>query len=487
MRSLPPFLKILPLVIVGILLAEAIDMPWWVAAIGGGVCSFITFVPQPRTLSQLYITFAIVLWSMAVALLRQPYNASEPSGPTLHQAHITTTPHTSGRWQRCDAEIVLQGRKRELLLYADTSVTISLGERGYLRGYLNPLPEGGYGSLMNRRGYVGRLYVTKEADWQPYDTLQTPAIIAQRARHSLIQRLERLEMGSDERAVVEAMLLGERRGITPALREDYSRAGGSHLLAISGLHVGIVAMVIWWLTWFIPLVGRRGHIWRNIVAALIMLLYAAVTGLSPSVIRATIMFLTAQMALAYGTLKSALNLLFGAATIMLLINPNNLFDISFLLSFIAVGGIAIGYEPAREFFALPGRGPQKALMGVVIIGICSTLATLPLVAYTFSVVSLVGIFLNPIVILTAQIIVLGGLIWVTLPLEVLRPVAEWIVGGAARVQNSVVREAASLPWAAIDVELPRWIMLLGYLLLAVGVIVAALWKEKKRWSVEEKS
>jgi hypothetical protein len=99
-------------------------------------------------------------------------------------------------------------------------------------------------------------------------------------------------------------------------------------------------------------------------------------------------------------------------------------------------------------------------------------------------VSLVGIFLNPIVILTAEIIVLAGFIWVSLPLGTLAPTMGWIIGGAAKVQNAVVEYASSLPYSALDVELPEWVVVVGYLMMGVGVLIAVLWKDRKQWRVE---
>jgi competence protein ComEC len=255
-------------------------------------------------------------------------------------------------------------------------------------------------------------------------------------------------------------------------------------LAISGLHVGLVAMLVLGFCWLLPIATRRGHILRSVVAILTMLLYAFATGLSPSVVRATLMFCTAQMALAYGSAKSSLNLLTAAATVMLIVNPNNLFDISFQLSFLAVVGITLGFGPLMELTgATHSRRPIRALWGVVIVGLTSTIATLPLVGHTFSTVSLVGIFLNPLVIVTAEIIVLLGFIWVTLPLGFLQPVASTLIQGAAELQNRLVEGAGSLSWAALEVEIPAWVVVLSYLLMATGIIVSLLWKEKKVWKI----
>ncbi len=417
--------------------------------------------------------------------IRTPQTTPEPSSPTEHIVTISTTPHTSGRWQRCEATTEWCGRRAKIQLRADTSLYISLGERGTASGYLNPLPEGSYGNLMRRRGFVGTLYLTHPAYWHATDTISTPLIAARRVQHTLTSRIDSLGLEPNEEAIVKAMLLGERSGISPSLRKAYSRAGASHILAISGLHVGIVAMLVWWFCGLLPIVGRRGHIVRNCIASVVMVLYAVICGLSPSVVRATIMFVVAQMALGYGTSRNTMNTLCGAVTIMLLANPNNLFDISFQMSVVAVAGILVGYRPLNDYFG--GREHQTLLtplLGVVIVGLCSTFATLPLVAHTFSTISLVGIFLNPIVILTAEIIVMGGLIWVSLPFEWLQPIAKWVIGGAAEVQNRAVEYASGLSWSAVECQVPLWVTLLAYGAMLVAVVVASQWKERKRWKME---
>lgn len=484
MRNLPPFLKILPLVVVGILLVEVVAIEAWWVAVAAALCSLLGFLWRKKSVGELYIALSILLWAMCATEIRTPQTTPEPSHPTEHLVTITTSPYTSGRWQRCEATTKWGDRSTKIQLRADTALCVSLGERGTASGYLNPLPEGSYGDLMSRRGFVGTLYLTHTTDWHPTDTITTPTIAARRAQSVLLGRIESLGLESDEEAVVSAMLLGEKSGITPSLRKAYSRAGASHILAISGLHVGIVAMLVWWLCGLLPLAQRRGHIVRNCVASVIMILYAVICGLSPSVVRATIMFVVAQMALGYGTSRSAVNTLAGAVTLMLLANPNNLFDISFQMSVVAVAGILVGYRPIYDYF---GSGDSclvpHALLGVVVVGLCSTFATLPLVAHTFSVVSLVGIFINPIVILTAQIIVMGGLIWVSLPFGWLQPVAKWLIGGAAEVQNSVVEYAAGLSWSAVECQVPLWITIVAYGAMLITIVVASQWKERKVWKL----
>lgn len=485
MRTLPPFLKILPLVVVGILLGEVVAIGAWWVAVAALFCSVVGYILRRKWAGEAYIALSILLWALCSAEIHTPHTIPQPSAPDEYHINITTTPYVVGRWQRCDATTTKDGRNEKIMLRVDTTIVVSLGERGVARGFLNPLPEGSYGSLMSRRGYIGTLYLTSPHDWQPTDTLHSPTIVSRTIQRTLLSRLDSLDLEPDDRGVVKAMLLGWRGEVTPSLRDAYSRSGASHILAISGLHVGIVAMVVWWLCWLLPIVGRRGHLIRNILASVVMICYATICGLSPSVVRATIMFVVAQTALCYGTSRSVVNTLAGAATVMLLANPNNLFDVSFQLSFVAVVGIVVGMPIGTDHFGLrSGSLAWRTLLGIVLVGLCSTLATLPLVAHTFSIVSLVGIFINPIVILTAEIIVVGGLIWVSLPLEWLRPIAEWIIGGAARLQNRVVEYAASLDWAAVECEVPLWVTLVAYVMMLAGIALGATWKQKKVWKMK---
>lgn len=482
MRNLPPFLKILPLVVVGILLGNALAIGAWWVAVAAAACSLVGYLWRRKGVGELYIALSILLWAMASTEIRTPQQTPEPSAPSEIEVTIATVPHTSGRWQQCEATTTIDNRRAKIMLRADTTATIHLGERGIAHGYLNPMPEGSYGNLMKRRGFVGTLYVTSALDWQSLGTTSSPTIAARRVQHTLSGRIDSLGLERDNGAIVKAMLLGERSDIDSSLRKAYSRSGASHILAISGLHVGIVAMVVWWLCWLLPIAGRRGHAVRNCIASLVMILYATICGLSPSVVRATLMFVVAQMALCYGTSRNTSNALCGAATVMLLFNPNNLYDISFLLSATAVAGILVGLRPVTEFMGGEGGGALlRGLRGVVVVGLCSTLATLPLVAHTFSTASLVGIFINPIVILTAEIIVTIGLIWVSLPFGWLQPIARAIIGGAAELQNRTVEYASGLSWAAVECAVPKWVVLVAYGLMIGALVAATQYRERRVW------
>lgn len=146
--------------------------------------------------------------------------------------------------------------------------------------------------------------------------------------------------GATRGAVCRAMVTGDRSGITQELRTAYSRSGLSHLLAVSGLHTGIVFALINLMLWWLPLL-HRGHLVRNLLATVCIWLFVAAAGFPPSAVRAAVMCTMLQFALASASEYVALNALAAAGFGMLLWNPAWLGDISFQLSFIAVAAILV--------------------------------------------------------------------------------------------------------------------------------------------------
>ena len=261
------------------------------------------------------------------------------------------------------------------------------------------------------------------------------------------------------------MTTGERGEIGNELRKYYSASGASHLLAVSGLHIGIAFMLINIL--LLPLILLRyGNVVRSVVAVALIWLYVWLCGVSPSAVRAAIMFSLLQFSLSSLREYASVNILAGTAFVMLALDSHLLFDISFQLSFIAVAGIVLWAMPLYRLCATRFK-VANIVIGVLIVGLTSTFATMPLVANTFSTISLVGVLINPVVILLANIIVLAGLLSLGIP-----PVAA-IAEISAKWQNSIIEWSASLPFGHFNATIPDWVMWVLYLLF--GVVTLAIW------------
>ncbi|MBI2860863.1 MAG: DNA internalization-related competence protein ComEC/Rec2 [Chloroflexi bacterium] len=254
-------------------------------------------------------------------------------------------------------------------------------------------------------------------------------------RHSLSRSLARA-LPEPQASLAQGIVLGIREGIPPAVKAAFAKTGAAHLLAISGLHLGIVAgMVLGASLW---LLGRRYylHIWPALAT---VWFYAALTGANPPVLRGAIMaslFLAAEL---LGRQRSAITALVFAAALMAGASPYILGDVAFQLSFLAMAGLVFLFPAFREM----GRGRVRAILGegrmtsaacVVTDSLSATLAALvfiwPVIAYYFGAVSL----LSPLATLLA--------------LPVLPPTIVFgaLTGAAGLLSQSLAQAAGWLSW-----------------------------------------
>ena len=374
--------------------------------------------------------------------------AAEPAVPrgvrTAFEVAVEGIPADRGRYVAAEAVVALwrdpaTGRWHpsgdRVMLYADSLTPLTAGERFVCRGEVRPFRGGAesYRRLMRRRGFAGTLSVSGRT------LLERLPGHTGRLHHRAAERLARLPLGGDAGAVVRAMAAGDRSGITPELRTAYSRSGLSHLLAVSGLHTGIVFALVNLALWWLPLL-RRGHLVRNVLAAGAVWLFVAAAGAPPSAVRAAVMCTVLQTALASASEYVALNALAAAAFGMLLWQPAWLGDISFRLSFLAVAGI--------------------------------------LAWHTFGTVPLAGLLVNPAAIALATAVVFGGALWMLLPAGPLAPAFALVTGTAAEGINALARLTASLPGGAAEYALGGTQTAILYLLFALATLAA--------WSAEPK-
>lgn len=180
--------------------------------------------------------------------------------------------------------------------------------------------------------------------------------------------------------VATALSLGEKSDLSAETRNAFSSAGAMHVLAVSGMHVGILLLIIDFLCKNIKIL-RNTYI--NIGLSLVAVwFFAFLTGSSPSVLRAACMFSILSIGTAFGYSKISLSSIIMSACIILLYNPFLLFDIGFQLSYTAMLGISFFFDPISNVVTLPKKYLQKAWDGVA-LGIAAQIGTLPLTLYYF--------------------------------------------------------------------------------------------------------
>ena len=201
--------------------------------------------------------------------------------------------------------------------------------------------------------------------------------------HSLREKLSSqlsTMLDEDVLGVANALLLGDKQLLSAETRTHFSNAGAMHVLAVSGLHVGIVLYLLMFVLGRFPkIISKRTAV---IVAVVIIWMYAGVTGFSPSVIRASFMFSMLALAQLSGRNFESMNILFFTAFVLLIIDPLLIYDIGFQLSYLAMVGIFMLYPIVSTWFYIDNKWVQKLWEGTA-VGIAAQALTVPLTLYYF--------------------------------------------------------------------------------------------------------
>jgi competence protein ComEC len=261
-------------------------------------------------------------------------------------------------------------------------------------------------------------------------------------RNELLNRYKTQSVDDEQYAVLVAMTLGDKSALTKELRETYSVTGASHILALSGLHLGIIYLLLFRLT-----LGRRRSWLSQVVIILSIWAFAFLTGLSTSVVRSATMISIYALFSVAGRHRSPVNILCFTAIVMLLVNPASLFDIGFQLSFSAVLAILLLMPLFESFFPenyFAGRPLQRYIYNMVGLSVAAQIGVAPLIAYYFGRFSTYFLLTNFIVIPAATIILYGALLVVLVPS--LAPVLLGFVG----ILNKALGWISQMPCASID-------------------------------------
>ena len=277
---------------------------------------------------------------------------------------------------------------------------------------------------------------------------------------------------SPQREILEAMTIGNQKAIPQEVRDNFAETGTSHILSISGLHVGMVAAAGFFLIFVLlkssEYLMLRFNIIKVATAAAIVpvIIYALVAGMGTTVLRSMLMTLAFLTALLIGRQKDLYNILFGAALIILIIAPESLFEISFQLSFSAVFAI-IYIAPRLSGWALPlplsaPRWLQTGMRCIylfLLVSAAATLGTLPIIVYYFNRVSAVSLIANLVAVpllgmlalIPAMVFILTSLFSPSLA-GFLVSVSSFFAGIAVAIINRL----ASLPWSSFSFVKPNY-------------------------------
>ncbi|MBW2061829.1 MAG: DNA internalization-related competence protein ComEC/Rec2 [Deltaproteobacteria bacterium] len=320
------------------------------------------------------------------------------------------------------------------------------------------------------------------------DCIPSPILLLDRFRNNSARFLDQA-MAQPARGLVKTMLLGIRDDIEPEVKEAFRRLGLAHLLAISGLHIGLIAAASYWLFLKLLLLWPGLALRLNLLGLSILLslgpviLYTGLAGGRPSTVRAAIMVGVFCLAFLLSKRRDLLTALAAAAWAILIFQPGAVFSVSFQLSFAAVGAIIIIAPRLTDFSQArvdptAGDAVRRPLLGRVramaSITIAAFLGTAPIVAHHFNQLPLLtlpaNLILTPLIVL---IIIPPGLFGL-----VLAPIFPWaakiIFLGIERmlwILLATIEGAASWPWVNLTVPSPGPVFIIGYYLLLISLFL----------------
>lgn len=499
-----PLLRIAVVLCAGIIMGDGVGdrVPLWLWLSILGLLLFpLCFTRFKPVIETCLIFFAVFVLGIWITVLKEGrLRVVLPEKEVEYEAIVTSQPVVRGKVIRFDMLITRCANSRceqplrvKAALLRDTVEgryrQISIGDALMARSVLThptqfyPQSHFDYGRWLQVHGFIAEtfIYYTQWREILPDCSVlsgwERIRLSALRLRQQLTDRYVVGGIDGEARVVVAAMTLGDKSELSRDIKEAYSIAGGSHILALSGLHLGIIYA---FLTLLFP--RRR---WRMITQGFVLSSiwgYVILVGMSPSVVRAAVMISIYVVASLLGRNRMSVNALSLAAIVMLISNPLDLWDVGFQLSFAAVLAIFILFRPIYNI--LPDRFPSslhivKVLWSMVAVSVAAQVGTAPLVAFYFGRFSCYFLLTNFLVIPAAMIILYSSFAMFALaPFVTIQKYLANFILLVAECLNGGVFHIAALPGAAIEgIDINQWQLILIYLLI-VCVYIAVHYVRK---------
>lgn len=455
----------------------------------GWLCVLLVFILIRRRTGIQSRLFGLWIFVLCLALGAAHGAISRPSDPTLPvdkpvfiRGMVINEPDSANSLLRCELSL-------ELLYVNDTvypcftqlqvyfhpgadSLVPRPGETWQWLGLLRPIRNSGnpgspdFEAIMQKKNCWYRFYASPLL--LPRHSVRTMGISCRPgiAGHMRNFYFDSWQAGEEELALLKAVCLGDRSTLTEEMQVNYGAAGGMHLLAVSGLHVGL----IWWVLqgatrWMVR--TQRAELLRTLIVLALLWFYASVTGFSSSVCRSVTMFSFISAGKISGQRTQSLNVILASALMLLVIQPSRLMELGFQLSYAAILGIVIFYPLLQRFFRI--KNPLlRWLWNAASVSLAAQLLAAPLVIYHFHYLPVYSVLSSILAIPVLSLLI--ALFTISVPFilsGILDPVFFEILGRLAWLMNFTMETVSAFPGALIEdlhLSLPAlclWMLFLG--------------------------
>ena len=506
-----PFLRlIIPLVlgiVTGLFEFDLFQIPFAVIALLFLILCFI-----PLSMRKLFsfkyrwvagILFFLFLFSMSFETSRREFHRKQnhfrldfPSGQQLYIGDIIEPPVQKPKSSKIILKLIARKEKGEwknheenILVYISKDIRsegLFYGDRLLFRCRMTePLESVIPGSFDNKKhlshkGIFLQAMINREQWVKVGNNYQNGLFrLAMKWRNDLLDLLRNLDLGMREFAIASAMLLGYVDEVESGVMKDYSATGVIHILSVSGMHVGMIFLALEKLLGFLKR-WKSGQIVKVILTLLLIWGYAMITGLSPAVLRASVMLTLIIIGNNLSGYPDTLNILAASFFMLLVWDPKLLMDMGFQLSYLAMAGIIILNQPVYNLLSISNTILDK-VWSLISVSVTAQLATVPLCLYYFHQFPNYFLVANLIVVpLSSLVIYIGIVLLFCSGIPVLSVVLAKLSYGSIWLLNEFIHFAGTLPGAVtkgITISLFEVVLLFG--LLTAFVLYFS--SKKKKW------
>lgn len=483
-----PFLFLTPLLILGVLAGETLqfDSTVWVCLLSAAIVLLLIVhkLYQSTFLSLIGLVFFLLgAWSMQE--VRQTSGNVE-NGVHSRTAEVLEIAATGQTWKKMLIEIRSEKIEGDWLKRNEKAVVYTKdgfrkGDIFLFKSELNKITNSGNpgafdvvsywkGKNIVLMGFVG----SEEYTLLDFKTPNAVNAALDYCRDFLKNALDQ-HLAPEQASLAKALLLGDKTMLSPETKEAFSNAGAMHVLAISGLHVGIIMYLLFFaLKYFSRWISKRMAV---IICVCFIWLFVGVTGGSASVVRAALMFTVLLVGQQSGRTGSNLNTLFFSALLLLIWNPLLIFDIGFQLSYAAMLGIFLFFDRIQSLLVVRSKWLQKGWDGTA-LGIAAQAFTIPMVLYYFHQFPNYFWLTNlGIMVLAGVILALGMLFFMTQAVPFLGAIIAFMLSWSLLALLYFVDWIDSLPGATAVGFVPNFTQICIFYLC----IFALAWQFQKRW------
>ncbi len=500
-----PFVRLLLPMVAGIILSFWVNFPSYYIIGFGSLCFVAMLGVGSRKIDFAYrwlFGAFLVGWLMSLGYLlsvqhndlnRRDHFSHFLENKNTLIAKVTASPKVGKRLKTqvrvlafSDSTGQMKTASGNLLAYLEpdsTATQLAYGDVLILKGWIQPVPppmnphQFDYQRYLRYQNIHYQSFIKKE-DWQHTETNQGNLVLkfAQKVRLACINQLREHLPTEREFSVGAALILGYKDEISQDVRDAYSQTGAMHVLAVSGLHVGLIYLFLNLFLGFVKSKNRIFRIARPVILILGIWVFALLTGMSPSVMRAATMFSFLVVGLSMSRYTNVYNTLACSAFFLLYFNPYLIANVGFQLSYIAVLGI-VYFQPRIYRLWIPRSAVVDNLWALTAVSIAAQMATLPLSLYYFHQFP-IFFWLASLIVIPAATFILGlGIMslifsWI--------PFVGWFVGkllfGLIWCVNFLIFGIQKLPFSLIE---DVWIAGLAVVVLYLALLSFAWFLKAK--------